>query len=75
MQRHIIVPILLTAYALFMTFYFGLDLLKAGHVFRFSATVVAEIIVIILTFFALRRRDRLRDQRRQSENKDMKKGR
>ena len=69
MQRHIIVPVLLTAYALFMTFYFGLDLLKAGHTFRFYATVVAEIVVIILTFFALRRRDRLRDQRRQSERR------
>lgn len=68
MKRHIIVPILLAAYALFMTFHFGLDLLKDGHHFRFYATVVAEIIVIILTFFALRRRDRLRDQRRQSES-------
>ena len=67
MKRHIIVPILLTAYALFMTLYFGLDLLKAGHHLRFYGTLAAEVVVIILTFFALRRRDRLRDQRRQSE--------
>lgn len=64
MKRHIIVPILLTAYALFMTFHFGLDLLNSGHQFRFWATVVAETVVIILTFFALRRRDRLREQRK-----------
>ena len=64
MKRHILVPILLTAYALFMTLYFGIDLLKSGHEFRFWATVVAETVVIILTFFALRRRDRLREQRK-----------
>lgn len=68
MKRHIIVPILLAAYALFMTLYFGLDLLKTGHYLRFYGTLVAEIAVIILTFFALRRRDRLREQRRQSES-------
>lgn len=70
MKRHIIVPVLLTAYALFMTFYFGLDLLKSGHPFRFYATLIAEAVVIILTFFALRSRDRFREQRRQSENKN-----
>ncbi|MBD5356584.1 MAG: hypothetical protein HDR88_06215 [Bacteroides sp.] len=66
-QRHIVVPILLAAYALFMTLYFGLDLLKTGHTFRFWATLIAETVVIILTFFALRRRDRLRQQRRNSQ--------
>ncbi len=68
MKRHVIVTILLTAYALFMTFYFGLDLLKSGHEFRFWATVVAETIVIILTFFALRHRDRLREQRKNQQH-------
>ena len=60
-QRHIIVTTILAAYALFMTFYFGLDLLKSGQSLRFYLTVAAEIIVIILTFFALRRRDRIRN--------------
>lgn len=69
LQRHIIVPILLAAYALFMTLYFGTDLLKSGQYLRFYATLGAEIIVIILTFFALRRRDRLRDQQCQSNKK------
>lgn len=69
LQRHVVVPVLLAAYALFMTFYFGIDLLRSGHAFRFWATVIAETVVIILTFFALRRRDRLRQQRRNSENK------
>lgn len=61
LQRHIIVTTILAAYALFMTFYFGLDLLKSGQSLRFYLTVAAEIIVIILTFFALRRRDRIRN--------------
>ena len=51
LQRHIIVTTILAAYALFMTFYFGLDLLKSGQSLRFYLTVAAEIIVIILTFF------------------------
>lgn len=67
MKRHIVIPLLLTAYALFMTFYFGLDLLKSGHPIRFYATLIAEIVVIILTFFALRSRERLRQQRRDSQ--------
>lgn len=67
MKRHILVTILLTIYALFMTFYFGLDLLKSGHAFRFYATLIAEIVIITLTFFALRRRDRLRDQRKRQQ--------
>ena len=63
MKRHIVVTVLLTIYALFMTFYFGLDLLKAGHAFRFYATLIAEIVIITLTFFALRRRERFREKR------------
>ena len=63
MKRHIVVTVLLTIYALFMTFYFGLDLLKSGHAFRFYSTLIAEIVIITLTFFALRRRDRLREKR------------
>lgn len=64
LQRHIVVTTLLAAYAIFMTLYFGLDLLRSGHQTRFWLTVGAETIVIILTFFALRRRDRLRQERR-----------
>ena len=68
LPKYILVPSLLTIYALFMTLYFGLDLLKSGQTLRFYGTLAAEIIVIVLAFFALRRRDRLRNQRRQSEN-------
>lgn len=62
LQRHIVVTVLLSVYALFMTFYFGIDLLKSGHEFRFYATLTAEVVLIVLTFFALRKRDRLKNQ-------------
>lgn len=67
LQRHIIVTSLLVIYALFMTLHFGLDLLKTGQETRFYLTVAAEALVIILTFFALRRRDRIRKR----QNKDI----
>lgn len=60
LKRYKVVTFLLAAYALFMTLYFGLDLLKSGHALRFWLTVAGETICLILTFFALRRRDRLK---------------
>lgn len=65
-KRYQIITFLLAAYACFMTFYFGLDLLKSGQAARFWITLVAECIVIVLAYFALRRRDRLRQQRKGS---------
>lgn len=53
---------MLTVYALFMTFYFGIDLLKSGQDSRFYATLSAEILLIVLTFFALRKRDRIKNR-------------
>ncbi len=60
LKRYKVVTFLLAAYALFMTLYFGLDLLKSGHALRFWLTIAGETICLILTFFALRRRDRLK---------------
>lgn len=61
--KYIWLPALLFIYFLFMTFYFGLDLLKAGEQMRFWATVGAELIVILALVFFLKRRDRLRKER------------
>lgn len=63
-KKYQLVTCLLSIYALFMTFFFGLDLLKSGQSVRFWVTLGAEIIVIILAFFALRRRDMYREQRK-----------
>ena len=70
LQKHQVITFMLAAYALFMTFYFGLDLLKEGQSVRFWVTLGVEIIVIILAFFALRKRDRMRAQRRKNPPSD-----
>lgn len=62
LQKYKLITFLLVVYALFMTFYFGIDLLKSGHATRFWLTVGGEALCIVLTFFALRRRDRYRQQ-------------
>ena len=71
-KKYQLISCLLGVYALFMTFYFGLDLLREGQAFRFWATLIAETAVIVLAYFALRRRDRYREERKRldiTENK------
>lgn len=70
LQRHITVTSLLVIYALFMTLHFGLDLLKSGQATRFYLTIAAETLVIVLTFFALRRRDRIRERNNENISKN-----
>lgn len=62
-KKYQLITCLLTIYAIFMTFYFGIDLLKEGKAVRFWVTLGAELIVIILAFFALRKRDQYRQNR------------
>lgn len=62
-KKYQLVTCMLALYALFMTFYFGLDLLREGQTLRFWLTTAAETAVIILAFFALRKRDRYRAKR------------
>ena len=64
-KKHIFVTGMLVVYALFMTLYFGLDLLREGQGLRFWCTLIGEAAVITLTFFALRKRDRYREMRRE----------
>ena len=47
-----------------MTFYFGTDLLQTGQALRFWITFAAEFTVIILVYFALKKRDSYKDQRK-----------
>ena len=47
-----------------MCIYFGIDLLNSGQYGRFFCIAGAETLVIVLAFFALRKRDRLRQQRK-----------
>lgn len=61
--KYIWLPSLLGIYFIFMTIYFGLDLLRSGETFRFWATIGAELIVLIALVFFLKKRERLRCER------------
>ncbi len=61
--KYIWLPTLLAIYFVFMTVYFGLDLLRSGETFRFWATIGAELVVLIALVFFLKKRERLRSER------------
>ena len=65
LKKYQILTFLIASYALFMTLYFGFDLLKEGKAIRFWVTLLSETIVIILAYFALKKRDYYREQRKQ----------
>lgn len=61
--KYIWVPCLLGLYFLFMTIYFGFDLIRAGENLRFWGTVAAELIVLLALSFFMRKKERLRKER------------
>lgn len=61
--KYIWLPILLAVYFLFMTFYFGMDLLRQGETTRFWLTVGAELAVLVALVFFLKKREKLRSER------------
>ncbi len=61
--KYIWLPSLLGIYFIFMTIYFGLDLLRSGETFRFWATIGAETAVLIALVFFLKKREKLRNER------------
>lgn len=61
--KFIWLPTLLAVYFLFMTFYFGMDLLRSGETTRFWATVGAELLVLAALAFFLKKREKLRTER------------
>lgn len=70
LKKYQLLTILIAGYALFMTLYFGLDLLKEGQSLRFWVTLISETVVIVLAYFALKKRDLYRAQRKK-ELKDL----
>lgn len=61
--KYIWLPTLLAIYFVFMTVYFGLDLLRSGETLRFWGTITAEMIVLIALVIFLKKRERLRTER------------
>lgn len=72
--KYIWLPCLLGIYFIFMTIYFGLDLLRSGETFRFWATIGAEVIVLTALVFFLKKRERLRNEREADLNRNIPKG-
>ena len=69
--KYIWLPTLIAVYFIFMTLYFGLDLLRSGETTRFWSTVGSETAVLAALVFFLKRRERLREEREKdlSDNK------
>ncbi len=61
--KYIWLPTLLAIYFVFMTVYFGLDLLRSGENLRFWGTIGAEMAVLIALVFFLKKREKLRMER------------
>ncbi len=61
--RYVWLPSLIAVYFLFMTFYFGIDLLRAGAATQFWCTVGAEFVVLVALAFFLKKREKLRRER------------
>lgn len=68
--KYIWLPALLGVYFMFMTFYFGLDLLQSGESTRFWCTVGAELLILIALVFFLKKREKLRREREEDTRKN-----
>lgn len=67
--RYIWLPALLAVYFIFMTFFYGIDLLRSGAQTQFWSTVAAELVILVALVFFLKKREKLRQEREE----DMKK--
>ncbi len=72
--KYIWLPSLLGVYFIFMTIYFGLDLLRTGETMRLWATIGAESAVLVALVFFLKKREKLRTQREKDIADNTKKG-
>lgn len=64
LQRHVIIPLLLAIYLLVMAI-LGIDGLRSGATspMQYAATIVITVGILILLYFFLKKRDRLRRER------------
>lgn len=67
--KYIWLPALLFVYFVFMTLYFGLDLLRSGAVAQFWLTLGGEVVVLTALVFFLKKRERLRREREDDMNR------
>ena len=62
--KHIVIPALLLIYLAVMVGIFGIRLYKAGEYIHFFSVIGVCLAVIVLLYFSLRRRQRLRNRDR-----------
>lgn len=60
--KSIWLPIILTLYCVVMTCYFGSRLIEEGREVKLWISVGVEILVIVALFFALRRKEKLKQK-------------
>lgn len=60
MKKYQVVTGVIAVYAICMAVYFGGDLLREGKAVRFWVTMIAEAIMIVLAYFALKKRDEMK---------------
>lgn len=69
-KRYIVVPLVLLTYAVFMSVYFGLEMLREGQTLKFTIICCAEALVLVLLSLSIRKRDRLKAERLERERKE-----
>ena len=57
-------------YFIAMSLYFGPKLIAEGHGTKFWISVAFEIVLIVALFFALRRKDKLKQRWHETDDKD-----
>ncbi len=60
-NRYIWLPILLFLYGLTFALWFGKDFIQSGKTLQLIIAVSADFIICCLLFFALKKRDKLRN--------------
>lgn len=66
-KSHIWIPLIMLVYLGCMSYMYKDDLLTAGRYFQFYGTIGIELVVITLLYFFLKRRNRLRAERKERE--------
>ena len=69
LKKYQIITGVIAIYAFCMAYFFGSDLLKEGKDVRFWVTIGCETLVIILAYFALKKRDEMRERRKREIEK------
>ena len=63
LKKHIIIPLCIAVYFVVLAYIGRDEWLVEGNAFSYWGKIVAEVVILILLSWAIRRRDRFRRQR------------